>query len=264
MSDNDAEGALLELASSLVDEVAAARLVLASNGSAPPVPRAGKVLPAIRQDKRWCAYCGASGKSAKLVPGPDKDWLGDQADHFCADEKACISLNRARHGEEEPAPVPAAPAAPEPAQEPAQSPEVPVNEFAAYGGWYDHLGQFHPPALPQFDAYSHTLMRPENRSHLLSGQARPHYYGGPNYVPPGMLSGAELLEGSGDTPAPEASEEELERRGLHEAARSGGKGTDLQLQQPELPEAAVQRRSRQRPQRDRYGRRRPLRYQGRR
>jgi hypothetical protein len=310
VSSDTADAALTALAADLVEELAAGRaLELAAGLADPPRSRGWRTLsprqlglaeaanpdlpatpdrPGHEDRRKHCEICG--GTRGELVPGAD----GEDGYWACADERECEARKLHRYpprpdlvpdavlsavGLADQQLLPREPAAaqqpePESQQEPPESQQEGWQQrqgwvSSPFGAW-DVNGQRHP-ALPRFDAYAHTLMNPVHRMHLLSGQARPHYYAGPNYVPPGMLSGAEPLEaaggpqeGSGGTPAPEASEEELESRGLHEAARGGGKGTDLQLQQPELPEAAVQRPSRQRPKPDRYGRRRVLRYQGRR
>jgi hypothetical protein len=62
-----------------------------------------------------------------------------------------------------------------------------------------------PPQPQVHGAYAHTLMNPANRSHLLSGQARPHYYGGANYVHPALYGseGGQELPGGTVPPAPQ-------------------------------------------------------------
>ena len=298
MSDNDAEGALLELASSLVDEVAAARLVLTGHGPAPPrelTPRqlglagaANPDLPATpdrpghEDRRRHCDYCG--GTRSELVPGPD----GEDGYRVCADERGCLARHEHRYpprpdlvpdavlsavGLADQQLLPRQPAAAQSAQQQEGWWQPQGWQVSQYGA-YDVNGQWHP-ALPRFDAYAHTIAGGAHTGHLLSGQTglrRPHYYAGANYLPVAMY-GAEGHEeapggqqgGSGGAPAPEATEEELERRGLHEAARGQGGGVDLQAQSPAAPEALPVRPAQsQRPPRDRYGRRRQLRYQGRR
>jgi len=300
MTTDDAEGALLELASSLVDEVAAARLVLTGHGPAPPrelTPRqlglagaANPDLPATpdrpghEDRRRHCDYCG--GTRSELVPGPD----GEDGYRVCADERGCLARHEHRYPPRpdlvpdavlsavgladqqllrrqptaaQPAPPVTAPGAGLPSGGGA---EVPVNEFAAYGGWYDHLGQWHAPALPQFNAWSHTITGGAHTGHLLSGQTgqrRPHYYAGPAYLPMAVYGAEPAQETSpGGQGSQQASEEELEARHLYEAARGGSPPTaDVAFQQPAEPAGGTQRPARQRP-RDRYGRRRALRYTG--
>jgi len=237
MTTDDAEGALLELASSLVDEVAAARLVLAGHGSSPPreLTRRQRDLAdnhdcatPDRPGRPHCAYCG--GTAGKLVPGPDKEFLGDKADHFCQDERACIA-RRERRYPPDPSKVPSAlmdlarrQDEAEAARQPAlPAPEPPGSQQEGWQepqGWqvsqyfaWDVNGQWHP-ALPRFDAYAHTIAGGAHTGHLLSGQTgqnRPHYYAGPNYLPMAVYGSQEGAggpqegaggpqEGSGGTP----------------------------------------------------------------
>jgi len=69
-----------------------------------------------------------------------------------------------------------------------------------FGTWRPNLPPARPlvpPAPVAHSAYAHTLMNPHNRAHLLSGQQRPHYYGGhPGYIPPGMAGGSESAAGA--------------------------------------------------------------------
>jgi hypothetical protein len=257
-----------------------------------------EITPDRPGHERWCDYCGST--RADLVPGDD----GPEGAWVCRDERQCLARKEFRYPPD-PSRVPPAflaaarahdeaqaarqePARQEPARqqepageepaEPAQSgAEVPVSQDSSFTGWYDHLGQWHAPGLPQFDAFAHTLMHPHNRTHLLSGQVRPHYYGGPHYVPPGVLSGQQ--DGAQEEPQqepqqagkeippaqrePQQAGDRVRRdaaglplpgsdvRGHVDGGGAPGSGDIAMIPHP-LPAARPQ----QRPPRDRYGRRR--------
>jgi hypothetical protein len=233
--------------------------------------------PGHEDRRKHCDYCG--GTRSELVPGPD----GADGYRVCADERGCLARHEHRYPPR-PDLVPdavlsavgdadeaqAARAAQQPAPEPQSQPEpegwrTPEGWVSTANGSWTARGDWLPP-LPAYQAYSHTIAGGAHTGHLLSGQPRPHYYAGANYLPMAVY-GAEGHEESTSgqqgsqpgIPAPEA------RRGAYEAARGATEeGADVPLQQPAEPEAAPQRPARQRPPRDRYGRRRVLKYQGRR
>lgn len=233
--------------------------------------------------EKWCSYCGNS-KESELVPGPDhehgfSDWMcKDSLDRHCQarherrwppmPEKAePILMKLARmqddaaaarqqwgqphQQEHEPADRQDKPAGQQ-AEPPSQYAVPPGWQFATQNGVYDVHGTWHPPVqLPvappsRFDAYAHTLMNPAHRAHLLSGQPRPHYYGGPHYVPPGVLSGQEGAQAQHE---PEQGRAEVppERLTPAQAAildgATGGSG-DIQMIQPKTPEGAPKKPAR--------------------
>lgn len=191
-----------------------------------PDYRALKGIPPLTPGAgHWCGFCGNPDES-QLEIGCDGQKFGTLDDWICKDQfsRQCTS-RRERRWPPRPEMVPEGimaalaaadehdaarlsrqqPARQQPAQqqEPAQpAAAVPVSQAAAYGGWYDQLGQWHAPGLPQWNAWSHTIAGGAHTGHLLSGQQgaqRPHYYAGPGYIPLGMLSGAEGSQAHRDT-----------------------------------------------------------------
>jgi hypothetical protein len=238
-TDTDAELHLAGFARDLVLELAAAEAVSMAAGlpkppkklpprqrgaaeAANPEYRAHGVTPDRPGAERHCDYCGSA--RAELVPGAD----GEDGAWLCRDERQCLARKEHRWP---PRPdlvlegIMAALAAADEddarrreqyrqqAVQPAQQREPERQQQETMPGWqavpgvgaYNLRGDF-IPALPAYDAYAHTLMHPANRTHLLSGQQRPHYYGGAGYVPPGVVSGAESareLPGGTMPPAPQ-------------------------------------------------------------
>lgn len=309
MSESDAELALSSIAADLITEITAARALEALELAAglPGKPR--ELTPRQRDladnhdratpdrpGRPHCAYCG--GTAGKLIPGPDEEFLGDKADHFCADERACIA-RRERRYPPDPSKVPSAlmdlagdadeaeasaAARQQAAQQQAVAGQAAAEQMASPRGWQpatpegtlDEFGTWHPPLPPVRPmvppAYGHTLMYAHNRSHLLSGQSRPHYYAGANYIPVAVYGSESHEDGQREaSPAPAASEDELKRRGMYEAARGRGSlAGDIPMGHQAGTGAAVavaapRRPAGQRPPLDRYGRRyQTLKYRGRR
>jgi hypothetical protein len=187
--------------------------------AANPEYRAHGVTPDRPGHERHCDYCGST--RAELVPGID----GEDGAWTCRDERQCLA-RKAHRWPPRPDLVPDAVltalsrADDTQAAQAARTGQQQVQEAAAQAvarqmwhppGWtsggpgegsWDEFGTWHPglppasPLLPPppavHGAYAHTLMNPHNRTHLLSGQQRPHYYGGhPGYIPPGVVSGAQ-------------------------------------------------------------------------
>ena len=282
MSDNEADAAFTALAADLLEEISAGRALQLVAGLEPPRSRDWRTLSPRqlsladnhdlatpdRPGRPHCAYCGRTGA---LADGPDAEWLGDKADKFCSDERACIAARERRYPPD-PSKVPpalmdlagrqddaeAARAAhqqavqqQEPQSQQPESQQQPVRGLAAYGGWYDRLGQWHAPAQPQFAAYAHTLMNPVHRSHLLSGQSRPHYYAGPGHIPMAVYGS----EGHEETsPGQQGSQPGIPAEGLPDGVRQAIEGRALAADIPVAPAAAAmpQRPVRSRSRRTRW------------
>ena len=293
MTVNEADAALTALAADLLEELSAGRALELAAGLAPPRspdwrtlgPRALGMSEAANPDyaahgvtpdrpgRKSCAYCGRTGD---LEPGPDKDWLGDKADHFCTDSRACIAARERRWpprpdlvdsamlsavGADDARAAVAArqqadqqQAAPEPQQEYAVAPGW---QYAGANGSIDANGTWRPPVLlpappARPAAFRHTL------AHYYGFQATVHtlasHYGAASFVPPVSPDAAQdgsqsATDGPGQaSPAPAADRAELERRGLYRAAMGTGDGggVDLQAQGPQHPAATPVRPARRR------------------
>jgi hypothetical protein len=200
-------------------------------------------LPATpdRPGKHYCDICGCADPE-QIEPGPDKDTFGaDDCAWMCTDANARACEARKLHRyPPRPDLVPeamlsavdaddAARAARQQAQQQAVSAQAAARQqwhppgwqvtgngsWDEFGTWRPNLPPAQPPVPPApvvHSAYAHTLMNPHNRAHLLSGQQRPHYYGGhPGYIPPGMAEGAEPAAGAPGgqqvTPGPEGPQQ---------------------------------------------------------
>lgn len=215
-----------------------------------------------RRGGHYCDICGCADEK-QIQPGPDAEHFGaDRCAWMCKDERACEARKLHRYpprpdlvpeaflsalGQEDearaarsrpPAGQQEPPAGQEPAagqQEPARQEEPPVPgwTFTPFGSM-DPLGSFHP--APQYGPYAHTLMNPQHRAHLLSGQPRPHYYGGAHYIAP---EGADSQQdGQQGQREPQAGPAVPAAEGLSPGqaeALYGGRGTDLPL----VPQAAA-------------------------
>ena len=234
-------------------------------------------LPATpdRPGEHHCDICGCADEK-QIQPGPDAEHFGpDKAAWMCRDERACearknhryppradlvpdavlaaLSATDEEHARRRQQQAPVPPAA---QQETAQEQEtMPGWQVVPGVGAYNLRGDF-IPAPPQYEAYGHTLMNPAHRAHLLSGQARPHYYGGhPGYIPPGVLSGGQSpdeVQGGQDrrTGIPPEGLSPGQAEALH-----GGHGIDIQAQSPAAPEAIPVRPARRSGRMPQYGRR---------
>jgi hypothetical protein len=215
---SDTELALAGIAASLIDDIVVARSLELAAGlpgrervmgphehevarqANPDYARLKGIPPLDPGAEKWCSYCGNSNPG-QLVPGPDhefgfSDWMcRDGLDRHCQarherrwpamPEKAePILMKLARMQDDAQADaVRARQQAAQQPQEPAEQPEqytLPGWSAATVNGAYDVHGQWRPP-MPAYQAYARTLAN--DRSHLLDGGPRPHYYPGPNHVP---------------------------------------------------------------------------------
>jgi hypothetical protein len=174
-----------------------------------------------RPGEHYCDICGCADQD-QIEPGPDAEHFGaDKAAWMCKDAnaRACearklhrypprpdlvpeamlsaLDADDAAQAARKQAQQQQAVAAQAAARQQWHPPGWQVTENGSYdefGTWRPNLPPVHPlvpPAPVVHSAYSHTLMNPHNRTHLLSGQQRPHYYGGHSgYIPPGLY-GAE-------------------------------------------------------------------------
>ena len=299
-----ADRALVSLCNELVDSIAAGRAIeaqvklAASRAAEKPPPdwrdlgplalgvdhqaAADPVVPdrAGHQDRReHCEICGSTRTPlAAGIDGPGGAWVcADGYERQCEarqlrrfpprpdriPEAALSALERedevraARHRQQEP---------------PAAQEETDFGEISETGAFTpprDPYGRWQPPPPGPGSGWHHTLRNPQHRSHLLGNDPFMNQLYG-RAAGPGRDAataahwGAESPQDGQQeaSPAPELPDGELDDRGMYEAARGlGGVGGDLPLQpHPDLA-ASPQRPARPR---DRYGRRRQLKYQGRR
>lgn len=235
---------------------------------------------------KWCSYCG-NPEESELVPGPDhehgfNDWMcRDELDRHCQarherrwppmpGRAEPVFMKLARQADE----AQAARHQQEPAgqQEPAQQQQEPVYQppgwqMPTVNGAYDANGTWHPPisyTQPPAWQLSHVISGGASMSHAISGGAQ-HMGHTISGIARGHAQGQQGAYGAQDgqqaqyEPQQQGTEIPPERltRGQAEALYDGH-GGDIAMQPHPDPAAAPQR-----PPRDRYGRRRPLRYRGR-
>jgi hypothetical protein len=307
---DDAAGALLELASSIVDEVAAVRIALVAAGQHDPArprqltpgqlalaeaanppeyqrrPGPSAVVPLVKAEKS-CGYCG--NPDASQLTGGDDQRYGFEDDWICSPEheRSCISRRERRWPPRPDLVDPvlmsavgdadAAQAARQQLQQQAsvaaesvarQQWHPPGWQVTEHGSW-DEFGTWRPnlpparPLVPFVQPHAdlasvHTLQNKVNRSHLLSGQARPHYYAGAGHIPLALYGSDGHEEAPGGQPGPDVPDGSLRPVGDHYAAARGAvetPGADLQVQQPAHPDALPARPARRRSRAPQYGRR---------
>ncbi len=289
---DEAELALAGVAADIIESISMARAMELTAGLPGPPRRPRELTPRQRDladnhdlattdrpGRPHCAYCG--GTAGKLVPGPDREFLGDKADHFCSDERACIARRERRYpldpskvppelmdlarrqDEADAARLPAPP--PEPESQPQHEHEheiLPGWQATQYGAW-DTAGGWHPgPNRFYADAWaaspwSHTLRNPRHHTHLLGPQAPGLYGHGTGQS--AYSNAASGQQGAGQAPGDGGQgDREIPPEGVPESlravleARTGGAG-DI----PMAPQAAAApARPARRPRGPQYGRRR--------
>lgn len=109
---------------------------------------------------------------------------------------------------------------------------------------YRQAGAFTPPPVPQWQPYGHTLVNPDNRRHLISGQPRQAIYGGPR-IAEGAVSGQESPQEEPDgQPARHEIPEERLTRGQADSLHGEHPTADISMVPGKEAAAAPQRPAR--------------------